>query len=321
MTLTALIVAAWCVAATFAVPPPAPPPRPGVCTGNCGLGLAAKYSVSVNATHRTITTNGIPSHSYYTNFPAGHVANPNSVCEQFRQMTLPLTPTRGTTYTILPLGPVGILNSGGFIYNHLDGTYNTTDDLALYRAVSLDTCNGHPDQDCRYHYHMNPGTCIVNYTLCGNIGYLADGFPIYGFCNVSGTQLVSCYDKKSGTDGLSTFDYVFNQTKRNLGLCHLDEANGYCFTDGVRGVPQGNCSYGYVLTDNYPFVIPATHGAVYYDMATLSSFPTTSSSPTPVPPSPPSPGYTPTSPAGVAPQAMCLAFALSCLLVSLIMLA
>lgn len=324
--MSAALIIASIVTVALAQPPgprpPGAPPGPStgssVCTGNCGLSLTSRLTVSVNATHRVITTNGIPSHSYYTNFPSGHVANPNNVCEKFRQMTLPLSPTLGTSFTILPLGPVGILNSGGFIYNHLDGPYNTTDDLALYRAVSLDTCNGHPDQDCRYHYHMNPASCIVNYTDCGNIGYLADGFPIYGFCTVNGTQLISCYDQKPGTDGLSSSHYVYNTTKRNLGLCHFDEANGYCFTDGVRGVPNGGCRYGYVLSDNYPFVIPATHGAVYYGMATLTSFPSDASTPSPPssppaspPSSPPSsPGYTPGSSASGAPQVLSAMLAL-----------
>jgi hypothetical protein len=260
------------------------------------LSLAAKYWTSQNTTHRVITTNGIPDHSYYQIFPSGHSANPNSICEQFRQMTLPVNPTRGSTYTILPLGPVGILVSGGFLYNHLDGTYNTTDDLALYRITSLDSCNGHPDQGCRYHYHLNPGSCISGWNNCSVVGYLADGFPVYGFCTINGTEMRSCYDQINGTNGLSTFDYIFNTTRSAEGGCHLDEANGYCFTDGIRGIQDGSCSYGYVLTSNYPFVIPSYHGSVYYGMNTLASFPdapSTTGSATPTPPPPLPPTFTP----------------------------
>ena len=254
----------------------------GACTGNCGYNLTAKYKIVTNATHRVVYTNGIPNHSYYVQFPSGHVKNPNGVCEQFRSMTIPLKPVLAKTVTALSLGPVGILITGGFLYNHLDGPTSQTNDLALYREVSMDTCNGHPDQDCRYHYHKNPENCIANYSDCLLVGYLADGFPVYSFCTINGTRLKSCFSQYNGTGGLDTSDYFFNTTKVAAKDCHLDEANGYCFTDGKRGIASGSCSYGYVLSEDYPFVMPSSSGTIFYGMETLTSFPfdTTTAKPT-----------------------------------------
>jgi len=45
---------------------------------------------------------------------------------------------------------VGILVTGGILYNHLDGPEDSSDNVAMtVRGESLDTCNGHPDQICR----------------------------------------------------------------------------------------------------------------------------------------------------------------------------
>lgn len=258
--------------------PPGPPGGGGTvtCTGTCGFNLTGQYRMTTNATHRIIYTNGIPNHPYYVTFPAGNVKNPNGVCEHFRKMTVPLNPTLGTSVTALSLGPVGILTTGGFLYNHLDGPETSDNDLALpNRAMDMDSCNGHPDPTCRYHYHKNPEKCIANYGECLLIGYLADGFPVYSYCNVSGTRLRSCYDKVSGAAGTDTSHFFFNASKVAAKQCQLDEANGYCFQDGVRGILSGRCRYGYVLTEDYPFVVPSSAGSVYYGLEPITSFPVT----------------------------------------------
>ena len=76
-----------------------------------------------------------------------------------------------------------------------------------------------------------------NATACENIGYMEDGFPVYGRCTgTEGVELTSCWAQKDGTDGDNEDDYAYDSTD-----CYLDEVNGYTFSDG---------SYGYVLTDN-----------------------------------------------------------------------
>ena len=73
------------------------------------------------------------------------------------------------------------------------------------------------------------------------IGYLMDGFPVYGRCNKNGEELVSCWNQIAGTTGDNESDFEFDSAAYSAGTCHLDETNGYTFPDG---------SYGYVLTDN-----------------------------------------------------------------------
>ena len=92
--------------------------------------------------------------------------------------------------------------TGGAFFNHVSSPYG---DLALAReGPSLDSCFGHSSWDGCYHYHANincthagaaegatdPDTCLL-------IGYMVDGFPVYGFCrNSTGMQMTSCYTLK-----------------------------------------------------------------------------------------------------------------------------
>ena len=73
---------------------------------------------------------------------------------------------------------------------------------------------------------------------CYHLGYMLDGFPVYGKCeHTDGSELVSCYKLNDGEEGSNFDQYTFDSTN-----CHLDEANGYTFSDG---------SYGYILTENF----------------------------------------------------------------------
>ena len=70
---------------------------------------------------------------------------------------------------------------------------------------------------------------------------MLDGFPVYGRCNHEGEELVSCWNQIAGTEGSDESHFEFDSAGYSAGTCHLDETNGYTFSDG---------SYGYVLTDN-----------------------------------------------------------------------
>ena len=123
-------------------------------------------------------------------------------------MVLPVSPSVGS-YQDSALGPVGqyqyhvrhslmrysymmwsvqgIATSGAFFYNHKDGNNQVA---ASTEGETFDTCMGHADPMCRYHYHKAP-VCIPS--SCSVIGYLRDGVPVYGICDVEGQRLKSCY--------------------------------------------------------------------------------------------------------------------------------
>ena len=106
---------------------------------------------------------------------------------------------------------------------------------------------------------------------CSLVGYLKDGFPVYGLCEEDGRRLRSCYRLVNntvcriltrvsrlvaGASGHHTTDYTFQPGPD----CQLDKANGYTFSDG---------SYGYIFTDNYPFIMPGYVGTDITDICSL----------------------------------------------------
>jgi len=70
---------------------------------------------------------------------------------RYQYVTLPLTPTKGSSYTATPMGATGYFTSGAVLYNPLSSPQG---DLASNKEwVSLDPCYGHSSPDKQYHYH------------------------------------------------------------------------------------------------------------------------------------------------------------------------
>ena len=87
-------------------------------------------------------------------------------------------------------------------------------------------------------------------TACQHIGYMIDGGKVYGYCEVDGVQLASCYhdidDNPDNNDHMD--DYNFEKTDD----CHLDECNMY----------ELNGEMVYITSANWPFVPPCLKGYV-----------------------------------------------------------
>ncbi|XP_068221602.1 uncharacterized protein [Palaemon carinicauda] len=225
----------------------------------CGCSVTkddSEFYMTTTGDRRIVVTNGIPNHDYET---GQEVANPNRACKHEVYMAVPQNPTRGNTFNSYGLGPVGMATSGGFFYNHLS---SPTGDIAnVVEGESFDTCNGHSDPFCRYHYHLLP-TCIAGDGSCEFVGYMRDGFPVYTYCRheTESRNLKSCYYLTSG-DGTNAGHYTYDQTAYDNGECDLDMANGYTFSDD-RG-------YGYIFTEDYPFIMAGYYGTELSDVCYL----------------------------------------------------
>lgn len=207
---------------------------------------------------RLIVTNGIPDHCYKQNADR---PNPNNVCEHYRAMLLPKTATRGASFQKHGMGPVGIAKSGAFFYNH-QSAEQSCNVAAISEKASFDTCDGHPDPGCRYHYHKAP-VCIPGFNDCELMGYMVDGFPVYGKCqlvlNNQPTALKSCYRKDSSKSGCDVSHYTF----RAGSDCQLDQANGLFFNRTITtasGRQFAAGTYAYFFTPEYPFIMPGYMG-------------------------------------------------------------
>jgi hypothetical protein len=149
-------------------------------------------TVSVSGNSIIIKSDGRPHHkspywgvgnTLYEAFPAGHSTNPGgTIGVQNYTMTIPAKPATASTHEATSLGAIGLALNGVPIFNDREGG-----NVALNAGTisSFDAAGAHPAQSADYHYHVT-GT----YTTLDDanlIGFLRDGFPIYGRKDKDGT--------------------------------------------------------------------------------------------------------------------------------------
>ena len=135
-----------------------------------------------------LKSNGVPDHSspYFTASDNRYEAyngdndnfhlNPNRISEQSLTFRIPLNPTEASNKEATPLGAIGIALNGVALYNQYAGP-----NQPLTREIdSFDQYNGHPQQFGAYHYHVEPLYLTINKGKDALMGFLLDGFPVYG---------------------------------------------------------------------------------------------------------------------------------------------
>ena len=200
-------------------------------------------SVTSDGTFITIKTKGIPDHqsTYYApsnvlyenysgNTFGGGVfkKNPNAIVEQRFTFKIPLNPVMATNHASTPLGAIGVALNGVALFNQ----YASPNNQALTTEMnSFDRYYGHPQATGQYHYHVEPlYLTTVKSTKSGLMGFLLDGFPVYGPQEESGKTVVN-----------SDLDVFHGHTHATVdfpkGIYH------YHFTDEVPYL-NGNGFYG-----------------------------------------------------------------------------
>ncbi|MCX6228910.1 MAG: YHYH protein [Bacteroidia bacterium] len=160
-------------------------------------------SITTDGTWVYIKTKDLPDHksAYYpasnalyeaysgTTF-GGHVfnKNPNSIIEQTGNFKIPLNPKVNAAHAATPLGPIGIALNGVPFFNQYAGPSQPLSN----EIVSFDKYYGHPQQSGMYHYHVEPlYLTTVKSTKSGLMGFLLDGFPVYGPQEENNTVVLS----------------------------------------------------------------------------------------------------------------------------------
>lgn len=149
-------------------------------------------SITSDGTYITIKSNGMPDHksayfassnSLYENFNGttfgGYTfhKNPNSIASQSLSFKIPVNPKEATTHAATPLGPIGVALNGVAIFNQYAGPNQPLTN----EVTSFDQYWGHPQQTGQYHYHVEPlYLTTVKATKSSLLGFLLDGFPVYG---------------------------------------------------------------------------------------------------------------------------------------------
>jgi len=149
-------------------------------------------SISSDGTYITIKSNGLPDHkscywptsnSLYQAFSGttfggvNWVSNNNPIQTQSLTFKIPLHPTVATTHSATPMGPIGVSVNGVPFYNQ----YAAMMAALTTEAQTLDQYWGHAQFTGQYHYHVEPlYLTYTKLTRSSLLGFLLDGFPVYG---------------------------------------------------------------------------------------------------------------------------------------------
>lgn len=160
-------------------------------------------SITNDGTYIIITTKDLPDHKSpyypvtnplyeaYTGTTFSGVTfqkNPNNIIEQSGTFKIPVNPTLDAKHSSTPLGPIGIALNGVPFFNQYAGPSQPL----TGEIVSFDKYYGHPQQSGMYHYHVEPlYLTTVKSTKSGLLGFLLDGFPVYGPQDEDGTVITN----------------------------------------------------------------------------------------------------------------------------------
>jgi hypothetical protein len=156
-------------------------------------------SITFDGTWVTIKSTGTPDHKsvYYpttnplyeafsgTTFGGTTFAkNPNTIATQTLTFKIPVNPALNTAHAATPLGPIGIAINGVALFNQYAGPNNQP---LTNEITSFDQSWAHPQQNGMYHYHVEPLKLSQLKGRSALMGFLLDGFPVYGPDEENGT--------------------------------------------------------------------------------------------------------------------------------------
>ena len=204
--------------------------------------FASGVTVSVSGKNLVIKSNGLPNHktpywgvgnALYEPFPAGHAPNANTtMSEQSCSMKIPAKPNEASSHEETSLDAIGLALNGVPIYNNNEGGNVALDAMTL---TTLDAAGAHPTPSEDYHYHVTGVyTTLDDSSL---VGFLRDGFPIYGRKDMDGSYPSDLDDYNGHTRATTEFPngiyhyHTRNENYLNTGYYILKSGKYY----GTKG--------------------------------------------------------------------------------------
>jgi len=200
-------------------------------------------SITSDGTFVTIKSNGLPDHksayyassnALYDNFSGttfgGYTfsKNPNSIAEKVYVFKIPIDSKMASTHVPTPLGAIGVSLNGVPFFNQYAGPNQPL----AGEMVSFDRYWGHPAPTGQYHYHVEPlYLTTVKVTKSSLLGFLLDGFPVYGPEENGLTIDNSKLDAYHGHTGVTT-DYP-----NGIYHYHITPNDPYINGSGYYGTP------------------------------------------------------------------------------------
>lgn len=174
-------------------------------------GTDHSYVETIGRTTRTIVTNGCPNHPIYHGAGAGVATSREST------YALPLapyySPAQQTSLTSVG-GQVGVARSGAMVYSafipSVPRAVGLTTSAPYLEGNTFDQCDGHASEEnaehSNYHFHVPPSCLLRQLGMAAGahsplIGWMADGFPLYGPLGPDGAVMKTC-TASGGVEGV-----------------------------------------------------------------------------------------------------------------------
>lgn len=225
--------------------------------------FTSAVTIFADGSNVVIQANAVPDHKspyFATNDPRyeayngtnpNFMQNPNHIQTQTIEFRIPANPQEAATHQPTPLGPIGVAVNGVPLFNQYAGPNQplTTE------INSFDQYDGHPQQTGIYHYHVEPYALTAVNGKDSLIGYLLDGFPVYGPVENGVTLTSADLDQYHGHFG-PTPDYP-------QGIYHYNITADAPYIAGVGfyGTP-GTVAYSFSATPTPEATNAATPTAV-----------------------------------------------------------
>ncbi|MCE2973330.1 MAG: YHYH protein [Sediminibacterium sp.] len=163
--------------------------------------------------------------------------NPNTIIGYSSIFKIPLNPALNNLHAATPLGPIGIALNGVPFFNQYAGP--TGQPLKNEAEIeSFDKYYGHPTEIGMYHYHVEPiFLTTMKSTKYGLMGFLLDGFPVYGPMEENGTIV-----NNSNLDAFHGHIHATADFPNGIYHYHFTSEAPYLNGNGFYGTP-GTISY------------------------------------------------------------------------------
>lgn len=199
-------------------------------------------SITSDGTFITIKCNALPDHksAYYatthalyenftgTTFGGGTFAiNPNRIATQNITLKIPVSPVVNAAHPATPGGVIGVSLNGVPFFNQ----YAAMNSPLTNEINGFDQWWGHPQQSGLYHYHVEPiYLTTVKATKFALMGFLLDGFPVYGTKEENNTD-------PTGLDVYHGHTHTTVDYPTGIYHYHFSTAAPYLNGNGFYGTP------------------------------------------------------------------------------------
>jgi hypothetical protein len=220
-------------------------PEPAIISSSELPAVFQKFTDNVNVyvegNFIVIETDNIPDHGSpyfnqtdtryeaYNGSNTNFMLNPNRIASQNITFRIPINPTVAAVNSATALGPIGISLNGVVFYNQYAGPNNQP---LTAEINTFDQYLGHPQGTGQYHYHQEPTSLTARLGKSALLGWLLDGYPVYGPKEESGVDVTNSFLDDYHGHGHPTIDYP-NGTYHY----HITPLDPYINGLGYYGVP------------------------------------------------------------------------------------